>query len=84
MFSTIAGLIHIVLILTFIDMVFGVLVTLKTKGKNEIMSSKLRNSLYKAFFYVMFLMLMFIIEIQMLDVCIGPKIAFGVIAAVEM
>ena len=84
MFSTIAGLIHIVLILTAIDMIFGVLVTLKTKGKDEIVSSKLRNSLYKGFFYVMFISLTYLVEIQMMDVCIGPKVAFAVIAAVEM
>lgn len=83
-FGTIAGLIHIVLILTFIDMVFGVLVTLKTKGKNEIVSSKLRNSLYKGFFYVMFISLTFLVETQMMDINIGPKVAFAVIAAVEM
>ncbi len=65
-------------------MVFGVLVTLRKKGKDEIMSSKLRNSLYKAFFYVMFVMLLFLVEKQMVDICIAPKAAFGVIAAVEM
>lgn len=83
-FGTIAGLIHIVLILTTVDMIFGVLVTLKTKGKNEIVSSKLRNSLYKGFFYVMFICLTFLVEMQMMDICIGPKVAFAVIAAVEM
>lgn len=83
-FGTIAGLIHIVLILTTVDMIFGVLVTLKTKGKDEIVSSKLRNSLYKGFFYIMFISLTFLVELQMMDVCIGPKVAFAVIAAVEM
>ena len=83
-FGTIAGLIHIVLILTTVDMIFGVLVTLKTKGKNEIVSSKLRNSLYKGFFYVMFISLTYLVEIQMMDILIGPKVAFAVIAAVEM
>lgn len=83
-FSDILGLIHIVLILTTIDMIFGVLVALKTKGKNEIVSSKLRNSLYKGFFYVMFICLTFLVESQMMDILIGPKVAFAVIAAVEM
>lgn len=83
-FGSIAGLIHIVLILTTVDMIFGVLVTLKTKGKNEIVSSKLRNSLYKGFFYVMFISLTFLVEMQMMDINIGPKVAFAVIAAVEM
>ena len=83
-FGTIAGLIHIVLILTTVDMIFGVLVTLKTKGKNEIVSSKLRNSLYKGFFYVMFISLTHLVEMQMMDIDIGPKVAFAVISAVEM
>ena len=83
-FGTVAGLIHIVLILTTVDMIFGVLVTLKTKGKNEIMSSKLRNSLYKGFFYVMFISLTHLVEMQMMDIDIGPKVAFAVISAVEM
>lgn len=65
-------------------MIFGVLVTLKTKGKNKIVSSKLRNSLYKGFFYTMFISLTYLVEIQMMDACIGPKVAFAVIAAVEM
>jgi hypothetical protein len=65
-------------------MIFGVLVTLKTKGKNEIMSSKLRNSLYKGFFYVMFISLTHLVEMQMMDIDIGPKVAFAVISAVEM
>ena len=83
-FGTVAGLIHIVLILTTVDMIFGVLVTLKTKGKNEIVSSKLRNSLYKGFFYVMFISLTHLVEMQMMDIDIGPKVAFAVISAVEM
>jgi hypothetical protein len=65
-------------------MIFGVLVTLKTKGKNEIVSSKLRNSLYKGFFYVMFISLTHLVEMQMMDIDIGPKVAFAVISAVEM
>ena len=32
----------------------------------------------------MFISLTFLVELQMMDVCIGPKVAFAVIAAVEM
>ena len=62
-FASISGLIHIILILTFLDLIFGVLVTIKKKGKDKIMSSKLRNSLYKTFFYLLFIMMVFLIEI---------------------
>ena len=84
-FGTIAGLIHIILLLTLIDMIFGIAVTIKEKGKDQIVSNKLRNSLYKAFFYIMFVMMAFLIEHQLSDsINFSPKVIFGVIAAVEM
>ena len=32
----------------------------------------------------MFISLTYLVELQMMDICIGPKVAFAVIAAVEM
>jgi len=84
-FAGIAGLIHITLILCFVDMILGLGVTIYKKGWNHIMSSKLRNTLIKVFFYLLFLMLLFLIEKQLVDdFYITSKIAFAIISAVEM
>lgn len=84
-FSSISGLIHIILILTFIDLIFGVMVTLRRKGKDKITSTKLRNSLYKTFFYLVFIMLVFLIESAVIEDCvITSKFTFAIIGGIEL
>ena len=84
-FSSISGLIHIILILTFIDLIFGVMVTLRRKGKDKITSTKLRNSLYKTFFYLIFIMLVFLIESAVIEDCVvTSKLTFSIIGAIEL
>lgn len=84
-FSSISGLLHIILILTFIDLVFGVSVTINKRGRGKITSSKLRNSLYKTFFYLIFIMLIYLIESTVVtDSVVTSKLAFAIISAVEL
>ena len=66
-FAPISGLIHLTLILVFIDMFFGIAVTVKTKGWKHLLSSRLRDSLIKLFFYLLFIMLFFLIEKELFD-----------------
>ena len=84
-FSPISGLIHVTLILVFIDLILGVSVTLKKKGVDEIVSNKLRNTLFKTAFYLGFLMLSFLIEREVAGVdCYVPKLIFSIMGAVEL
>ena len=84
-FAGISGLIHITLILCAVDMILGVSVVVHKKGWNHILSSKLRNTLIKMFFYLLFLMMLFLIETQLVDgYFITSKLAFAIISSVEM
>lgn len=84
-FSSIAGLIHIILALTIIDGLFGVKVSIKTKGKDSILSYKLRQTIYKLFFYFMFIILVFLIETQLAEgSLITPKVVFAIMSGVEL
>lgn len=84
-FTSISGLIHTILILTMIDAIFGIRVSMKMYGKNSILSSKLRQTLYKIFFYLMFIILSFMIECQLAeDSIITAKIIFAIMAGVEL
>lgn len=84
-FAPISGLIHITLILVFIDMFFGVAVTVKTKGWKHLLSSRLRDSLIKLFFYLLFIMLFFLIEKELFDQWyIGAKAVFAITSGVEI
>lgn len=84
-FAPISGLIHITLILVFIDMFFGIFVTIKTKGWKHLLSSRLRDSLIKLFFYLLFIMLFFLIEKELFDQWyIGAKAVFAITSGVEI
>lgn len=84
-FTSISGLIHTILILTIVDAIFGIRVAIKMYGKNSILSSKLRQTLYKMFFYTMFIILSFMIECQLAkDSIITAKIIFAIMAGVEL
>lgn len=84
-FTSISGLIYTILILTIVDAIFGIRVSMKMYGKNSILSSKLRQTLYKIFFYLMFIMLSFMVEYQLAkDSIITAKIIFAIMAGVEL
>jgi len=84
-FAPISGLIHITLILVFIDMLFGIVVTVKTKGSKHLLSSRLRDSIIKLFFYLLFIMLFFMIEKELFDQWyIGAKAVFSITSGVEI
>ena len=84
-FSSIAGLVHVVLALVVIDLVMGISVSVKINGKGSILSSKLRKTIFKMFFYLFFLVFTFLIEFQITGIeCITPKIIFAVMASVEL
>ena len=50
--TTIAPLIHITLAFVFVDMLFGLAVTIHKKGISHILSARLRDSLVKSLFYL--------------------------------
>lgn len=84
-FASIAGMIHVMIALVVVDAVFGIAVTVKKKGAGCIISSRLRNTLYKMFFYLLFLVLTFLVEFQITGVdCYTPKIIFAIMAGVEL
>lgn len=84
-FSPILGILYITFALVMIDMGFGIAVSTRNRGKGSIESNKIRNSLYKAFFYLMFIVMAFFIEGQIAqEMCFGPKIIFAIVAAVEL
>lgn len=84
-FGSISAMIHIVLIICLIDMIMGCSVVIYKKGWGHILSSKLRDTLIKAFFYVLLLMLLFLIETQLVDgYYFTSKAAFAMISGVEL
>ena len=84
-FASIAGLVHIIRALVVIDGLLGVTVSVKSFGSNSILSSRLRQSLYKMFFYLLFIIFTFLIEQQIVaDSYITSKIIFAVMSGVEL
>lgn len=87
-FASIAGMVHIMIALVMVDAFFGIAVTLKKKGVGYIVSSRLRSTLYKMFFYLIFLIFTFLVEFQITGVdcveCVTPKLIFALIAGVEL
>lgn len=84
-FSGIAPLIHITLILCALDMLLGVSVVIYKKGWEHIISSKLRDTLIKVFFYILLLMMLFLIETALVDgYYLTSKAAFAMISGVEL
>ena len=84
-FAPISGLIHTILILIGVDLIFGLTVTIRKKGIDEIVSNKLRNSLFKAMFYLLFIMMSFLVEKQIAGSdCLVTKVVFAVMGAVEL
>ena len=84
-FASISNLVHVMLALVLFDAIFGISVSIKLNGIGSILSSKLRNTLFKLFFYLLFIMFTFLVEFQITGVeCITPKIIFAVMAGVEL
>lgn len=84
-FSSISSMIHVMLLLVIADAIFGIAVSVRNKGVGSIVSSKLRNTLFKLFFYLLFMMFTFLVEFQVTGIeCIAPKIIFAIISAVEL
>ena len=84
-FSSISNMIHVMSLLVIADAIFGIAVSVRNKGVGSIVSSKLRNTLFKLFFYLFFLVFTFLVEFQITGVeCITPKIIFAIISAVEL
>lgn len=84
-FASIAGMVHTMLSLVIIDAIFGIIVSIRTKGIGSIMSNRLRNTLYKMFFYLLFLVFTFLVEFQITGIdCVTPKLIFALIAGVEL
>lgn len=71
--------------IVFIDFLLGLRVSIKNKGKGSFESNKARNSMYKLFFYWLFIIIAFFIEMAIdPDMCFGPKVMFGIVGAVEL
>ena len=84
-FASIAGMVHIMLLLVIVDAVFGIAVSVRTRGVGSILSNRLRNTLYKMFFYLFFLVFTFLVEFQITNAeCLTPKLIFALIAGVEL
>ena len=84
-FAGISGLIHVILILCLVDLILGIIVTIKTKGVDHILSARLRDSLIKVFFYLILIMGLFLIETQLVDgYYLTSKAIFALIAGVEL
>lgn len=85
LFAPISGLIHLTLILVAMDMLFGISVVVHRKGLRHIMSSRMRDSLVKAFFYLIFLITTFLVETQLVDgYYVTSKVVFAIISGVEL
>lgn len=84
--SSIAPLIHLIILFTFLDMLFGIGVTIKLKGISHILSSRLRDSLIKIFFYLIIIIGLFLIESVLIvdGYILTTKIAFAIIAGTEL
>ena len=86
-FAPIKTLFCLTFVFVMADMILGISVAIKDKGKGVIESSKARNSLIKLFFYWLFLALTFLVEsgLSLSDgFCFGPKVIFGILSAVEL
>lgn len=83
--GSIAPLIHIIIAFVFVDMLFGLAVTIHKKGWSHILSCRLRDSLVKVFFYLLIIIGLFLIETQFIDgYAVTSKVAFGLIAGTEL
>lgn len=83
--TDIAPLIHIALGFVAVDMIFGLLVTIKLKGWKHILSARLRDSLVKAFFYILIIIGLFLIEKNLIDgYALTAKLAFALICGTEL
>ena len=84
-FASISGMVHIMIALVLVDAFFGIAVSVRTKGIGSIMSNRLRNTLYKMFFYIFFLASIFLIEFQITGIdCLTPKLIFALMSGVEL
>lgn len=83
--ADIAGILHFTLGLVAVDMAFGIAVTVKRKGWSHILSSRLRDSLVKALFYLIIIIALFLIEKNVVDgYALTAKLAFSVICGTEL
>jgi len=83
--GSIAPLIHIIIAFVFVDMLFGLVVIIHKRGWGYILSSRLRDSLIKVFFYLLIVIGLFLIETQIVDgYAITSKLAFSLIAGTEL
>ena len=78
-----------ILLITFglvmADMFFGLLVTIKIKGWSHILSSRLRDSLVKLFFYTIFIVSFYLIESRIIDgYYVTSKAIFAILSGVEL
>ena len=79
-FANISGMVHTMIALVLIDAFFGIAVTVKKRGVGSVVSSRLRNTLYKMFFYLLFLVFTFLVEFQITNAeCVTPKLIFALI-----
>lgn len=84
-FFAIKGLLIITSIIVGIDFILGIIVTIHKKGIGHILSSRLRDSLIKWFFYLLFICLLFLVETQLVDgFYLTSKAAFAIISGVEL
>lgn len=84
-FAPISNLFHIIVALTVLDAIFGINVAIKKGGKGEILSSKLRVTVYKLFFYILFLVFAFFIEAELSTKSyLTTKIIFAIMSGVEL
>lgn len=84
-FADIKDLVHVTFAFVLVDMILGVWVTIKCKGWSHILSSRLRDSVIKLFFYLLIMMLSFLIEKQIFEEStIGAKVVFAILSSVEL
>ena len=84
-FASISGMVHIMIALVLVDAFFGIAVTVKKRGVGSVVSNRLRSTLYKMFFYLLFLVFTFLVEFQITGIeCVTPKLIFALIAGVEL
>lgn len=83
--APISQLIHLVIGFVFLDMLFGLSVTIFKKGWGHILSCRLRDSLVKILFYITILIGLFFIESAVIDgYFLTSKLAFAVISGTEL
>lgn len=84
-FIEIKPMLIIIMILTLIDFIFGIVVTVHKKGVKHIMSGRMRDSLVKLFFYIFLISGLFIVEKQLVDgYYISSKMIFAVASGIEL